>query len=87
MTSMVANRNRGGQSLVLTGVDPETCMIVFKNHWAQVCHTFYFLYFCGALAHIHILLKQPFLYHCLSCCYWQNRNEKKIMVILVASTK
>lgn len=36
MTSMVVNGNRGGQTLVLTGVDPETCMIVFKNHWAQV---------------------------------------------------
>uniref|UniRef100_A0A673MY34 Protein FAM160A1-like n=1 Tax=Sinocyclocheilus rhinocerous TaxID=307959 RepID=A0A673MY34_9TELE len=36
MTSMVANGTRGGQSLVLKGVDPETCMIVFKNHWAQV---------------------------------------------------
>uniref|UniRef100_A0A672NVB0 FHF complex subunit HOOK interacting protein 1A n=1 Tax=Sinocyclocheilus grahami TaxID=75366 RepID=A0A672NVB0_SINGR len=36
MTSMVANGTRGGQSLVPKGVDPETCMIVFKNHWAQV---------------------------------------------------
>lgn len=36
MASMVANGNRDGQSLVLKGVDPETCMIVFKNHWAQV---------------------------------------------------
>uniref|UniRef100_A0A8C2BU49 Family with sequence similarity 160 member A1a n=1 Tax=Cyprinus carpio TaxID=7962 RepID=A0A8C2BU49_CYPCA len=36
MTSMVVNGKRGGQSLVLKGVDPETCMIVFKNHWAQV---------------------------------------------------
>ncbi|XP_008285007.1 protein FAM160A1 [Stegastes partitus] len=36
MASMVANGNRDEQSLVLKGVDPETCMIVFKNHWAQV---------------------------------------------------
>ncbi|KAM3623126.1 uncharacterized protein V6R79_007339 [Siganus canaliculatus] len=36
MTSMVASGNRDGESLVLKGVDPETCMIVFKNHWAQV---------------------------------------------------
>ncbi|XP_074485563.1 FHF complex subunit HOOK-interacting protein 1A [Sebastes fasciatus] len=36
MASMVANGNPDGQSLVLKGVDPETCMIVFKNHWAQV---------------------------------------------------
>ncbi|XP_003972513.2 protein FAM160A1 [Takifugu rubripes] len=36
MASMVASGTRDGQSLVLQGVDPETCMIVFKNHWAQV---------------------------------------------------
>ncbi|KAM9769238.1 FHF complex subunit HOOK-interacting protein 1A [Menidia menidia] len=36
MASMVANGNRDEPSLVLKGVDPETCMIVFKNHWAQV---------------------------------------------------
>ncbi|XP_007549715.1 protein FAM160A1 isoform X1 [Poecilia formosa] len=36
MASVVANGNKDGQSLVLKGVDPETCMIVFKNHWAQV---------------------------------------------------
>ncbi|XP_076872453.1 FHF complex subunit HOOK-interacting protein 1A isoform X2 [Brachyhypopomus gauderio] len=36
MASAVAREIRSGQSLVLQGVDPETCMIVFKNHWAQV---------------------------------------------------
>uniref|UniRef100_A0A3Q3IV92 FHF complex subunit HOOK-interacting protein C-terminal domain-containing protein n=1 Tax=Monopterus albus TaxID=43700 RepID=A0A3Q3IV92_MONAL len=36
MASMVANGNQDGESVVLKGVDPETCMIVFKNHWAQV---------------------------------------------------
>ncbi|XP_036962764.1 protein FAM160A1 [Acanthopagrus latus] len=36
MASMVASGNRDGQPLVPKGVDPETCMIVFKNHWAQV---------------------------------------------------
>uniref|UniRef100_H2LU90 FHF complex subunit HOOK interacting protein 1A n=1 Tax=Oryzias latipes TaxID=8090 RepID=H2LU90_ORYLA len=36
MASVVANGNQERQSLVLRGVDPETCMIVFKNHWAQV---------------------------------------------------
>ncbi|KAM8843478.1 FHF complex subunit HOOK-interacting protein 1A isoform 1-T1 [Synchiropus picturatus] len=36
MASMVANGNQDGQPHVLKGVDPETCMIVFKNHWAQV---------------------------------------------------
>jgi len=28
------SRNR--QALSLQGVDPETCMIVFRTHWAQV---------------------------------------------------
>ncbi|XP_040042465.2 FHF complex subunit HOOK-interacting protein 1A [Gasterosteus aculeatus] len=36
MASMVANGNPDGQALVLKGVDPETCMIVFRNHWSQV---------------------------------------------------
>ncbi|KAG7458786.1 hypothetical protein MATL_G00224350 [Megalops atlanticus] len=36
MASVVVGGNEDGQSLILKGVDPETCMIVFKNHWAQV---------------------------------------------------
>ncbi|XP_026775923.3 FHF complex subunit HOOK interacting protein 1A [Pangasianodon hypophthalmus] len=35
MASVVSSGTRG-QTLNLRGVDPETCMIVFKNHWAQV---------------------------------------------------
>ncbi|TWW62994.1 Protein FAM160A1 [Takifugu flavidus] len=35
MASVVAGGRRR-KSLTLRGVDPETCMIVFKNHWAQV---------------------------------------------------
>lgn len=35
MASVVAGGSRK-KSLTLRGVDPETCMIVFKNHWAQV---------------------------------------------------
>ncbi|XP_061768662.1 FHF complex subunit HOOK-interacting protein 1A-like isoform X2 [Nerophis ophidion] len=35
MASAVAAGGRS-RSLTLQGVDPETCMIVFKNHWAQV---------------------------------------------------
>ncbi|XP_019732974.1 protein FAM160A1-like isoform X1 [Hippocampus comes] len=35
MASAVAGSDRR-KSLTLRGVDPETCMIVFKNHWAQV---------------------------------------------------
>ncbi|KAM9836869.1 FHF complex subunit HOOK-interacting protein 1A-like [Aulostomus maculatus] len=35
MASVVVGGKRR-QSLTLRGVDPETCMIVFKNHWAQV---------------------------------------------------
>ncbi|XP_072315193.1 FHF complex subunit HOOK-interacting protein 1A-like [Eucyclogobius newberryi] len=36
---MMASAGVGGhrrKSLTLKGVDPETCMIVFRNHWAQV---------------------------------------------------
>ncbi|KAG5845183.1 hypothetical protein ANANG_G00136130 [Anguilla anguilla] len=36
MASVIAGGNRDRQSPILRGVDPETCMIVFKNHWAQV---------------------------------------------------
>uniref|UniRef100_A0A3P8XMG6 FHF complex subunit HOOK-interacting protein C-terminal domain-containing protein n=1 Tax=Esox lucius TaxID=8010 RepID=A0A3P8XMG6_ESOLU len=35
MASVVASGKRK-KSVILNGVDPETCMIVFKNHWAQV---------------------------------------------------
>uniref|UniRef100_A0A3P8UXT5 Protein FAM160A1-like n=1 Tax=Cynoglossus semilaevis TaxID=244447 RepID=A0A3P8UXT5_CYNSE len=35
MTSVVLRGIRK-KSLTLRGVDPETCMIVFKNHWTQV---------------------------------------------------
>ncbi|KAI2644127.1 FHF complex subunit HOOK interacting protein 1A [Labeo rohita] len=35
LTSVVSSSNRG-RALTLKGVDPETCMIVFKNHWTQV---------------------------------------------------
>ncbi|KAM7376969.1 hypothetical protein PAMA_013652 [Pampus argenteus] len=35
MASAVVEGNQR-KSLTLQGVDPETCMIVFKNHWAQV---------------------------------------------------
>lgn len=35
MASVVSVNNRS-RTLNLKGVDPETCMIVFKNHWAQV---------------------------------------------------
>ncbi|XP_077074753.1 FHF complex subunit HOOK interacting protein 1Ab [Siphateles boraxobius] len=33
---MLVSSSNGGRALALTGVDPETCMIVFKNHWTQV---------------------------------------------------
>ncbi|XP_020849778.1 FHF complex subunit HOOK-interacting protein 1A isoform X1 [Phascolarctos cinereus] len=36
MMSSVARGSRIQQAVSLRGVDPETCMIVFKNHWAQV---------------------------------------------------
>ncbi|XP_069375131.1 FHF complex subunit HOOK-interacting protein 1A-like isoform X2 [Paralichthys olivaceus] len=36
MMASVVVRGTRKKSLTLRGVDPETCMIVFKNHWAQV---------------------------------------------------
>ncbi|XP_043917971.1 FHF complex subunit HOOK interacting protein 1A [Protopterus annectens] len=40
MASSVASSRRDSKSVTLEGVDPETCMIVFKNHWAQVMKIF-----------------------------------------------
>lgn len=34
--SSVSTESKLQQAVSLKGVDPETCMIVFKNHWAQV---------------------------------------------------
>uniref|UniRef100_A0A8C9T3V8 FHF complex subunit HOOK interacting protein 1A n=1 Tax=Scleropages formosus TaxID=113540 RepID=A0A8C9T3V8_SCLFO len=36
MASAIAEGTQDRQPLSLNGVDPETCMIVFQNHWAQV---------------------------------------------------
>ncbi|XP_031548453.2 FHF complex subunit HOOK-interacting protein 1A isoform X1 [Vicugna pacos] len=36
MMSSVATEGKLQQAVSLQGVDPETCMIVFKNHWTQV---------------------------------------------------
>lgn len=36
MMSSVSTESKLQQAMSLQGVDPETCMIVFKNHWAQV---------------------------------------------------
>ncbi|EPY88757.1 hypothetical protein CB1_000155033 [Camelus ferus] len=36
MMSSVATEGKLQQAVSLQGVDPETCMIVFKNHWMQV---------------------------------------------------
>ncbi|XP_007458386.1 PREDICTED: protein FAM160A1-like, partial [Lipotes vexillifer] len=36
MMSSVATEGKLRQAVSLQGVDPETCMIVFENHWAQV---------------------------------------------------
>ncbi|XP_002666617.3 FHF complex subunit HOOK-interacting protein 1A [Danio rerio] len=36
MLASVVSGNNGGRTLTLKGVDPETCMIVFRNHWTQV---------------------------------------------------
>ncbi|KAM9237733.1 FHF complex subunit HOOK-interacting protein 1A isoform 5-T7 [Dugong dugon] len=36
MMSSIATESKLQQAVSLQGVDPETCTIVFKNHWAQV---------------------------------------------------
>ncbi|KAM6221445.1 FHF complex subunit HOOK-interacting protein 1A [Rhynchocyon petersi] len=36
MMSSVTTESKLHQAVSLQGVDPETCMIVFKNHWTQV---------------------------------------------------
>ncbi|XP_006906326.1 protein FAM160A1 isoform X2 [Pteropus alecto] len=36
MMSSVVTESKLQQAVSLQGVDPETCMMVFKNHWAQV---------------------------------------------------
>lgn len=36
MMSSAVTENKLQQAVSLQGVDPETCMMVFKNHWAQV---------------------------------------------------
>nr|XP_020636982.1 protein FAM160A1 [Pogona vitticeps]XP_020636983.1 protein FAM160A1 [Pogona vitticeps]XP_020636984.1 protein FAM160A1 [Pogona vitticeps]XP_020636985.1 protein FAM160A1 [Pogona vitticeps] len=36
MMSTVSSFRKNHQAVSLEGVDPETCMIVFKTHWAQV---------------------------------------------------
>ncbi|XP_039090262.1 protein FAM160A1 isoform X2 [Hyaena hyaena] len=39
MMSSFATESKLQQAVSLQGVDPETCMIVFENHWAQVLAT------------------------------------------------
>lgn len=36
MMSTGTSGRKNHQAVSLEGVDPETCMIVFKTHWAQV---------------------------------------------------
>lgn len=36
MMSAGTSGRKNHQAVSLEGVDPETCMIVFKTHWAQV---------------------------------------------------
>lgn len=41
--SSVSTESKLQQAVSLKGVDPETCMIVFKNHWAQVINDLHLL--------------------------------------------
>ena len=45
--SSVATESKIQRAVSLQGVDPETCMIVFKNHWAQVMCEFHPLCWLG----------------------------------------
>ena len=47
--SSVATESKIQRAVSLQGVDPETCMIVFKNHWAQVMLAFHPLCWLGRL--------------------------------------
>lgn len=49
MMSSVATESKIQRAVSLQGVDPETCMIVFKNHWAQVMLAFHPLCWLGRL--------------------------------------
>lgn len=49
--SSVATEHKLQQAVSLQGVDPETCMIVFKNHWAQVKYEFHPLCWSRGLLH------------------------------------
>lgn len=49
MMSSVATESKIQRAVSLQGVDPETCMIVFKNHWAQVMYEFHPLCWLGSL--------------------------------------
>ena len=51
MMSSVAAESKLQQAVSLQGVDPETCMIVFKNHWAQVMYEFRLLCWSRGLHH------------------------------------
>lgn len=53
MASVVVGGTRR-KSLTLNGVDPETCMIVFKNHWAQVSRFIYWLPSCPTYYFTHL---------------------------------
>ena len=80
MASVLANGTQGGQTVVLKGVDPETCMIVFKNHWAQVTvlhivftnRTFYSLNITDSLHFLLLQLNNAVIcvvLHVLRCSY------------------
>lgn len=46
--SSVSTESKLQQAVSLKGVDPETCMIVFKNHWAQVIYELHVLMLLSA---------------------------------------
>lgn len=83
MASMVVGGTRK-KSLTLRGVDPETCMIVFKNHWAQVtnsstiCPPFFLIF----ISLFHTSINKPITVF-LSCGSVSVRSVRPIFLIMV----
>lgn len=84
---MMASMAFGGirkKSLTLRGVDPETCMIVFKNHWAQVnnsspiCPLFFLIF----ISLFHTSINKPITVF-LSCGSAWVRSVRPIFLIMV----
>lgn len=84
MMSSVATESKLQQAVSLQGVDPETCMIVFKNHWAQVTYEFHLLCWSRGLHHPEPGLPTSVKGNCASRDREENpfRKEEKQLSLL-----